>query len=130
MRQKMPFCAPPRTGSKGLFQYRLGGSARGYLPTHSRSWPLDRHLVGVQRDRPIVFALAPGGMNDRICRFPLGGSSSWPVVLRAAATAVKPRVKFSHRHNVTDRHSGPEFSVVVRAKSAMPDTGRPAHELG
>jgi hypothetical protein len=31
---------------------------------------------------------------------------------------------------MTDRHSGREFSVVVRAESAVPGTGRPAHELG
>jgi hypothetical protein len=31
---------------------------------------------------------------------------------------------------VTDCHSGRQFSVVLRAESAMPGTGRTARELG
>ena len=34
------------------------------------------------------------------------------------------------RQNVTGRHSGREFAVVIRAESAVPGAGRPAHELG
>jgi hypothetical protein len=34
---------------------QIGGSARGYLPTHSRSWPLGRPWLWLNASRPTVF---------------------------------------------------------------------------
>jgi hypothetical protein len=36
---------------KGLLAPQIGGSARGYLPTHSRGWPLGRPLVMALREQ-------------------------------------------------------------------------------
>jgi hypothetical protein len=57
----------------------------------------------------------PGDMPTRLC---------WRGHLHNGSALVHGR------HDVTDRHGGREFSVVVRAESAMPGTGRPAPELG
>jgi hypothetical protein len=64
-----------RPGSPWFPSPHLGGSARGYLPTNSRSWPLGRPLVIVQRERPTVFlCIGARGVNVRICHMAVIGT--------------------------------------------------------
>jgi hypothetical protein len=63
-------CAQP-IADQGLQQIaQIGGSALGYLPTHLRSWPLDRSLVMAEREQAdrIFMHRRPRGVNVRICR--------------------------------------------------------------
>ena len=47
----------------------IGGYSRGYLPTHSRSWPLGRPWLWPNASRPTVFLCSGArGVKVRICR--------------------------------------------------------------
>ena len=58
-----PLCATMITEEFALEAAQNGGSARGYLPTHSRSWPLWPPLGygPTQAGRPYFYAVAPAG---------------------------------------------------------------------
>ena len=63
------FCALPPAYPEEVAARQIGGYARSFLPTHSRSCPLSRPWVTVQRDPAdrIFMRRRPRG-NVRICR--------------------------------------------------------------